>query len=219
MLTTMIARTEKSRDNDTLRTLDQGMLTAKESNLNSLDSLVREQTSLEQTKKLLTQHNFYKNIKPTKPGQTNIDAIRASYQELRAGQVSNVKVSSHDAALRTNEGIRFRGNQAERVMEAMKNNELCESSPTALHKGSTQEKLMDLRPRDRSLELDGDFRFKPRSTFEKFADKISINASNSIKTDEIFSKHIKNDNKRPLLALKKNLDFIGKESMASALSQ
>ena len=131
----------------------------------------------------------------------------------------NVKVSSHDPGLRTNEGIRFRGNQAERVMEALKNNEFCESSPTALHRGTTREKLMDLRPRDRSLEIDGDFRFKPRSTFEKFADKVSINATNSIKTDEIFSKHIKNDNKRPLFALKKNLEFIGKETMYSALSQ
>lgn len=133
--------------------------------------------------------------------------------------MSNVKVASHDPMLRTNEGIRFRGNQAERVMEALKNNEMCESSPTALHKGTTYEKIMDLRPRDRSLELDGDFRFKPRSTLEKFADKISINASNSIKTDEMFSRHLKNDNKRPLFTLKKNLDFIGHETLGSALSQ
>lgn len=146
-------------------------------------------------------------MKPSKPGQSNIDAIRASYQGLRVAQMNNVKVSSHDPARRTNEGIRFRGNQAERVLDALKSNEFCESSPSALHRGTTYEKIMNLRPREKSLELDGDFRFKPRSTFERFADKVSINATNSIKTDEIFSKHLKLD-KKSHFALKKNLEFM-----------
>ena len=65
-------------------------------------------------------------------------------------------------------------------MEAMKNNEMCESSPSQIHKGTTYEKIMNLRPRDRSLEISGDFKYKPRSTFERFTDKANINATNSI---------------------------------------
>ena len=97
--------------------------------------------------------------------------------------------SSHDPARRTNQGFRYKGNHVERLMEAMMSNNVCESSPTALHRGSTYEKIMDLRPRDRSLEINGDFKFKPRSTIEKFTEKASINASNQIKTDDLFTKN------------------------------
>lgn len=49
---------------------------------------------------------------------------------MRVSTMAKIKVSSHDPGLRTNEGIRYKGNNLERVMEAMKNNEMCESSPT-----------------------------------------------------------------------------------------
>lgn len=143
--------------------------------------------------------------------------MRASYQDLRATQMQKITVSSQDPALRTNEGLRFKGNQAERVMDALKENAMCESTPSALHAGTTHEKIMNLRPRHKALELDGDFRFKPKSTFEKFVDKVSINATNSIKTDDIFSKRLLQD-KKPVLALKKNLEFKGQESIRSAIS-
>ena len=47
--------------------------------------------------------------------------------------MGKIKVSSHNPELRTNEGIRYKGNTLERVMEAMKTNEMCESSPTQIH--------------------------------------------------------------------------------------
>jgi hypothetical protein len=125
----------------------------------------------------------------------NIDAMRASYQHMRMSEMGKIKVSSHDPGLRTNEGIRYRGNNLERLMEAMKTNEMCESSPTQIHKGTTYEKIMNLRPRDRSLELNGDMKYKPRSTFERFTDKANINMSNGVRTDELFSKHLYPKNK------------------------
>lgn len=88
------------------------------------------------------------------------------------------KMSSHDPARRTNEGFRYKGNHYERLIEAVESNEVCESSPNGLHRGSTYEKIMNLRPRDRSLEINGDFKFKPRSIIEKFTEKASINSSN-----------------------------------------
>ena len=109
--------------------------------------------------------------------------------------MGRIKVSSHDPSLRTNEGIRHRGNNLERVMEALKRNEMCEPSPTQIHKGTTYEKIMNLRPRDRSLEINGDFKYQPRSTFERFTEIATINASNGTRTDELFSKHLYPKNK------------------------
>lgn len=75
---------------------------------------------------------------------------------------------------------------------------------------------MNLRPRDRSLEICGDFKYKPRSTFERFADRATINASNAIKTDEMFSKHLYPKNKQSTVIAPKNLDqTIGQESIHS----
>lgn len=121
--------------------------------------------------------------------------------------------SSHDPALRTNEGIRFKGNQAERVIDALKSNELCESSPSGIHKGTTYEKIMNLRPRERGLELDGDFRFKPKSQFEKFVERVNINGTNSIPSDAMFSKHLTAPKGTRGIFLKKNLHLFGNESM------
>jgi len=41
----------------------------------------------------------------------------------------------------------------------MKKNECLESSPSDIHKGTTYEKIMNLRPRDKYKDLDGEFRF------------------------------------------------------------
>ena len=92
----------------------------------------------------------------------------------------------------------------------MRINEFCELFSSALHKGTTYEKIMNLRPRDKSLELDGQFRFKAKNNFEKFVEKVRVNATNSIKTDDIFSKHV-TENRKTAIALKKNLEFIGSE--------
>lgn len=36
-----------------------------------------------------------------------------------------------------------------------------------MHEGTTYEKIMNLRPRERSKELDGDMTYKPKSNIEK----------------------------------------------------
>jgi hypothetical protein len=52
---------------------------------------------------------------------------------------------------------------------------------------------MNLRPREREKELDGNFKFKPSNFFEKVKDHIQFkNASNSIMTKEQYSKQIIN---------------------------
>jgi len=58
-------------------------------------------------------------------------------------------------------------------MDAVEKNKICETSPSALHEGTTYEKIMNLRPRNRASELNGDFKFKPNNAFEKFYDHIS----------------------------------------------
>ena len=61
--------------------------------------------------------------------------------------------------MRYNQGFRFASTKAERVKDAMKKNANLESSPTRIHEGTTYEKIMNLRPRDKSSEIDGDFRY------------------------------------------------------------
>jgi len=53
------------------------------------------------------------------------------------------------------------------VHEAVQKNSLCETSPNKLHEGQTYEKIMDLRPRNRSKEINGDFRYQPKTNVEK----------------------------------------------------
>lgn len=54
----------------------------------------------------------------------------------------------------------------------MKKNECLESSPSDIHKGTTYEKIMNLRPRDKQKDLDGEFRFKAKSNVEKVLDHV-----------------------------------------------
>ena len=153
---------------------------------------------------------------------TKVDVMRTSYQHLRESMMAKIKVSSQNPGLRTNEGIRYRANTLERVMEAMKSHELCESSPTELYKGTTHEKIMNLRPRDKSMEINGDFKFKPRSTFERFTDKATVNATNAIKTDEMFSKHLYPKKKESTVIGRLKIDQSsagGLDSAQSAMSQ
>lgn len=55
--------------------------------------------------------------------------------------------------------MRFASNNIERVTDAIKKNAIYESSPNRLHEGNTYEKIMNLRPRDKKQELNGDFRY------------------------------------------------------------
>jgi len=49
--------------------------------------------------------------------------------------------------------FRFTSNQKERVIKALHDNSNRDSSPTAIHEGTTLEKIMKLRERDRSKEI------------------------------------------------------------------
>ena len=66
---------------------------------------------------------------------------------------------------------------------------------------------MNLRPRDKSSEIDGDFRYQAKSNVEKVLDKMkNRNAHGFTKTDELVTKSFKPSNQKGLV-LKKNLDF------------
>ena len=74
----------------------------------------------------------------------------------------------------------------------MKKHANLESSPTRLHQGTTYEKIMNLRPRDTSSEIDGDFRYQAKSNVEKVLDKMkNRNAHVLTKTDELVAKKFK----------------------------
>ena len=77
--------------------------------------------------------------------------------------------------------MRFASNNIERVTDAIKKNAIYESSPNRLHEGNTYEKIMNLRPRDKKQELNGDFRYQPKSSVEKVLDSLqNRNAMSSI---------------------------------------
>jgi hypothetical protein len=96
-----------------------------------------------------------------------------------------------DVTLRTNEGFRYMSNQLERVHDALERNSIYESSPSKIHEGQTYEKIMNLRPRDRSKELDREFRYQANSNIEKVIDKLNNrNALTSMTTEEQVSKHL-----------------------------
>ena len=79
----------------------------------------------------------------------------------------------------------------------MKRNSILEPSPTKLHEGNTYEEIMNLRPRDQTKELDGQFRFKPRSNVEKVIDSYHKNYPlNSVKNEQAFSPSLMNKNKK-----------------------
>lgn len=86
---------------------------------------------------------------------------------------SMIGTSTHaDAALRTNEGFRFQASKVQRIQDTLERNKVCESSPSRIHEGTTYEKIMNLRPRNRSKELSGDMRYQAKSNVEKVIDGI-----------------------------------------------
>ena len=51
---------------------------------------------------------------------------------------------------------------------------------------------MNLRPRDKNSELNGDFRYQPKSNVEKVLDTMKYrNPMDSVKTDELISNRFK----------------------------
>jgi hypothetical protein len=66
---------------------------------------------------------------------------------------------------------------------------------------------MNLRPRDKNCELNGDFRYQPKSNVEKVLDTLkNRNAMASMKTEELVSSKFKSKHQAGLV-LKKNLVF------------
>ena len=106
---------------------------------------------------------------------------------------TSLNYNFNDATKRTNQGFRFASNAKERVQDALRENSRLEPSPTKLCDGNTQEKLMNLRPRQPSKEINPIFRYKSNNYIEKITSVIhSRNAGNSYKESEAFSSKIKN---------------------------
>ena len=58
--------------------------------------------------------------------------------------------------------------------------------------GTTHEKIMNLRPRDKNSELNGDFRYQAKSNVEKVLDSVkNRNAPASMKTEQLISSKFK----------------------------
>lgn len=113
-----------------------------------------------------------------------------------------------DPALRTNEGFKFQASKVQRINDSLDQNQLCESSPTRIHEGTTYEKIMNLRPRDRSRELSGDMRYQAKSNVEKVIDGIkNRNALASIKTIQVINQKDAHKNINSIY-FKKNLNLI-----------
>ena len=69
--------------------------------------------------------------------------------------------------------FRYMSTQRERISESLLSNSVCESSPTAMHKGTLPEKLMNLRPRDVNKEVGPPFfRFKASTGAERVLNSI-----------------------------------------------
>ena len=67
---------------------------------------------------------------------------------------------------------------------------------------------MNLRPREADKELDGCFRFKPRSNVEKVVDAYRKNYPlDSLPNSEVFSAHLLGRG----VIIKKNIDFLQKK--------
>lgn len=87
--------------------------------------------------------------------------------------------------MRTNQGMRFQSNQFERLHDALEKNSVYESSPNKLHEGFTYEKIMNLRPRNKSKEIEGDFRYQANSNIEKVMEKLyNRNPISTLKNEE-----------------------------------
>ena len=56
--------------------------------------------------------------------------------------------------------FKFASNQRQRVLEAVKRNQMADSTPSLLHQGYSYERIMNLRPREEKKELGGQFRYR-----------------------------------------------------------
>lgn len=97
-----------------------------------------------------------------------------------------------DPAKRSNKGFRFRPTHKQRVQESQKKNSLLDGSPSKLFEGYTHEKILNLRPKEASKELAGDFKYKARSSFENVIDtfRYQQNPTASIPSNEILGKNL-----------------------------
>ena len=63
---------------------------------------------------------------------------------------------------------------------------MLESSPTKLHKGTTLEKIMNLRPRDKDKEIGpASFRFQAKSGVERIYDSLMARNTGALPLNEI----------------------------------
>lgn len=128
---------------------------------------------------------FLKNQLKMTPKIETDEAVKSLTTNL------NFKKSCIDTRLRTNQGFRFASSQAQRIQQAMNKNRDLESEPTAKCNGTTDEKLLNLRPRDKSKELSGEFRFQPRSSIERVMDRMrDSNPINFCKPEQLIASHL-----------------------------
>lgn len=71
--------------------------------------------------------------------------------------------------------FKYASNKYQRIEEALYKNQYLDSTPTALHQGNTQEKLMKLRNRQEQKELAGHFKFSAKNQFERVYDTLAKN--------------------------------------------
>lgn len=70
-------------------------------------------------------------------------------------------------------------------------NSILETEPSKLHCGTTYEKIMNLRPRIASKEIDGNFRYKAKSNAEKIIEKFhKIYPMHSMENKEALAPHL-----------------------------
>ena len=104
----------------------------------------------------------------------------------------NSRKSSVDPARRTNEGWRFGSfrTTAERVKAVTRTNQIYDSTPTKLM-DHTPENIMNLRERNRTLEISDTFRHKPGDYFEKLRDSLeNRNPVGPTMTKELVAPHL-----------------------------
>lgn len=124
-------------------------------------------------------------------GQTLTSNFQSKLSQYNA---QNSKITTFDVARRNNIGFRFSSTQRERVRLAQAAGSRLDSSPTALHEGTTLEKIMNLRPRQTEKELGPpSFRYRPNNYLEKVADAMRYrNPVSWASTQEVFAPNLLN---------------------------
>lgn len=112
----------------------------------------------------------------------------------KVSQFNTSKITMFDVARRNNIGFRFTSTQRERIKLAQAAGSRLDCSPSALHEGSTLEKIMNLRPRETEKELGPpSFRYRPNNYLEKVADTMRYqNPVNWASTNEVFAPNLLN---------------------------